>query len=143
MTQRKTERNRQLIEDYKTGLNMLEVAKIHGISRERVRQILKRYGVPANPPPSVTLICDHCGKPKKIQPSKAFQKYCSQGCAQRARFGPNINGKKAYLLRRDRKWSWRRIGEVLGIRNPCSRASWYARRRDLPWPPHEGLYVQD
>lgn len=42
---RKTERNEAIVEAYKYGRTLNEIGEEHGISRERVRQILRRQGV--------------------------------------------------------------------------------------------------
>lgn len=39
------EREKLMIESYRDGLTLAEIGDVHGLSRERVRQILKKHGI--------------------------------------------------------------------------------------------------
>jgi len=58
----RTERIRQLRSDGKT---LTEIAREYGLSRERIRQICVKAGIPTVTPrpPSVPLVCAACGAP--------------------------------------------------------------------------------
>ena len=71
--------------------------RFHGISRERVRQILAKHGAPTRarrpPPLMVPLVCDHCGtlferKQKTVLDRARTRKYrgawvaCSPSCSR-------------------------------------------------------------
>ena len=55
-------------------ITQAEMARRIGVSKERVRQILRKKGMAAVPDP-LTATCQHCGK--KIHPNRSF---CNQEC---------------------------------------------------------------
>lgn len=71
-----------------TGLSLEEVGKLSNISRERVRQLVERYGndahkfhAKAKPKPLFMIVCKQCGNITMVTKSqKDTRKFCNSKC---------------------------------------------------------------
>lgn len=132
------ERDARVVESYKTGKSMEDVGRQFGISRERVRQVLRRSGYQGVNTykgrqfvERIETKCEYCGKTIFRVPSKVHLKFCSKMCMN---FGTeNPEGKKAYRMREE-GLIWREIQEALGLSNACQTARLWAFRHGEPWP---------
>lgn len=86
-----TERNARIVRRYQDGETMEAIGGDYGITRERVRQILERAGVPRRQPKDwlsgrrveyVTYACLACGQEHECAPSRRIPKetFCDREC---------------------------------------------------------------
>lgn len=78
-------RREAMVEEYKAGDTLESIGKRHGVSRQRVDQVLKKFGVErrARGASKVTWRCAGCGREEAMVPGIARRrKYCSTGCAK-------------------------------------------------------------
>lgn len=92
MNKKVTRKPKDLYADYVSGKSMQEIATIEGVSRERVRQILRRYKpdfvrndcLKRPRVERITKECaNKCGKVLTLLPCKAWIRYCSRECYRR------------------------------------------------------------
>lgn len=81
-----TTRNHQIGQAYTNGQKCADLARHYGISRERIRQILRTLGLAT--PKQKAGTCRHCGKTTK----NATQEWCSKTCRDK------INRKNECLI---------------------------------------------
>lgn len=87
----KRDRNLKIVELYTSdrGLTLEEIGEQFGITKQRVHQIVTKYGVEPRyvrrdyqrrNPRRVEITCERCGKKRDVYPSQKDQKYCSRAC---------------------------------------------------------------
>jgi len=85
---RKTERNEEIVRRHLDGEFMSALGREYGITRERVRQIVRRAGVTREESLDARRqdwTCGTCGKKERRRESDAARGYCSPECAAVAR----------------------------------------------------------
>jgi len=89
---RNPERDTAIADAAKSGQRAADIAKTFGLTRERVRQVLKREGAPTKPAPRLPYhkTCEGCGVVFTSQEKAA--RYCSRPCANRAKSTPIVDG---------------------------------------------------
>lgn len=97
MAQALTARNESIVNDYKAGSTCAALAEKHGVSRERICQILRPHGV----------IEDKFAKRLEAQIARLERRY------QKRQARIRLAEKMAELVRAGQ--SWRRAGEAVGI----------------------------
>lgn len=82
-------------------LTMAEIGKIYGVTRMRISQLVKQYGIDSTNAKSFPNICDKCGKEYRLN-RKRYRKhsthYCSIVCYLSSRknedYHPKRNGQR-------------------------------------------------
>ena len=92
----KRERNLKMIDLVKRGHSFSDIAKKHNLSRERVRQIFKKFNITGDDLPTRSLryyyLCNYChstfgiglGKVRKVK-GRPGQPFCGVGCYKKYR----------------------------------------------------------
>ena len=129
---RKVGNRREIVEEYENGRSMPAIGRAHGITRQRVHQILrsesvvtghrnrKREALPERP-------CAECGR--MFVPKHEKQKYPYRECWHKRRTR-GTKAEKAYLLRKQ-GLLWREVGEELGL--SATAATVAARHHAMKW----------
>lgn len=130
------ERNERIVEAYLAGETMTAIGRSHGISRERVRQLIVRAGVTyrhRQQPTKVTNVCRGCAA--GFYTSKGRERrYCSQECRT---LSSNTVGRKCYEARQRGGVTWREIAWALDVPSAhvaLISAKRYAATRNKEWP---------
>ena len=123
-------------------LTFEEIGDRYGITRERVRQVLKAHGytnlLGTHSRPwkwvRVTRICLHCKTEFQVTP-KSRRKFCSRVCGRRYHEKSDL-AEKVIELRRSGK-TWRECGEATfgGVSQPAT----YAQQAAARWAKRRGL----
>lgn len=120
-------RYRSIIMGRRLGQSLQEIGDAHGITRERVRQILDRYGdqslIGRQAPHAAvmkaasirrrTRQCAECGG--DFIPVNKKIRFCSRKCAQVRRNTRNERGPQMMAMRREGA-TWREIAEAFGLK---------------------------
>ena len=95
--------DKQILEDmYLRGhLTMAEIGKVYGVTRMRISQLVKQYGIDTSNAERFHTECDKCGKEYDIH-RKRYRKqsthYCSSACylsdRKNENYHPHRNGQR-------------------------------------------------
>ena len=126
------DRNRRIVAEYvSTDITMSDLGRKYDISRERIRQIIRRAGVTKTnrPDRSETRFCIHCKSPI-IRTASRCSKYSASTCGRACR------GRLAYDLRLS-GLTWKEVARrmhLAHLQSAFSTARGFALSRNLPWP---------
>ena len=89
------DRNAEIVEEHLRGTSQVDSAKRFGVSRERIRQLLRRAGVPTDLSAALrrlshskTIRCEICGQPRFVEHASRAGKTCGRGPCLRGVVGP-------------------------------------------------------
>lgn len=115
-------RRAEIAEQRRSGMTLQEIARQHGVTHERIRQILVAIGDPAligrkKVAPQSLPPCARCGAPVK----QLHNKYCSLACKGMASRGPRRADWREYCERiaalRAQGLTWKVVSELVGSTN--------------------------